>query len=69
MGQWDIETVELGEQAKGTMHNGTMRFWELGKNNGTMVFWTMGQWTSKQWSRGHWAMSQWTMGQWESFLC
>ncbi len=31
-GQWDTGTLEMGEQAKGAMYNGTVGWWETGTN-------------------------------------
>jgi hypothetical protein len=44
--QWDAGTMELVEQVKGTMHNGTIGFGELGLehwDNGTLDTGTMDQ--------------------------
>jgi hypothetical protein len=47
--------MEMGEQAKGTMHHGTMGFWETGTmgQRGAMGQWDIGQWDNGQVNNGH----------------
>ena len=69
----DTGSMEMGEQAKGTMHNGFLGNWVWGK--GAVGPWNIGQealWTGEQWTRGQCHIGKWdngTIGAWDNRQC